>query len=309
MSPYPTSLIDFQKHFPDDAACAAYLYELRWPDGFRCPKCAHHVAWELKTKPWTYECASCHHQASLRAGTIMQDSKLAFTTWLWAAWLMATHSNGISAKQLGHQLGLGSYKTAWLLCRKLRQAMVDPDRNQLSGLVEIDETSIPYRTRDDPPAGGRGRSHEGKIMLAGGVEIGKDHVGRIRLEPIADYSADSLHAFIKDNIAEGACARTDGWSAYEGAPGVTHEPHVIGAMAAHIVLEWIHRVFANLKRWALGVYHGLRHGAHIKAYLDEFVFRFNRRKRRPAGFRTLLRIAMKTKPETYKMLTKPETAG
>ena len=98
-------------------------------------------------------------------------------------------------------------------------------------------------------------------------------------------------------------------AAYEGAPGVTHEPHVIGAMAAHIVLEWIHRVFANLKRWALGVYHGLRQGAHIKAYLDEFVFRFNRRKRRPAGFRTLLRIAMKTKPETYKMLTKPETAG
>jgi len=309
MSPYPTSLIDFQKRFPDDAACAAYLRELRWPDGFHCPRCEHHEAWELKTKPWTYECRSCRHQASLRAGTIMQDSKLALTVWFWAAWLMGTHSNGMSATQLWRQLGLGSYKTAWLLARKLRAAMRDPERNPLSGLIEIDETSIPYRTRNDPPAGGRGRSHEGRIALVGGVEVGADYVGRIRLETLGDYSADSLHGFIDANIAAGGTAKTDGWSGYDGAPGVTHEPHVVGPMAAHIVLKWIHRVFANLKRWALSVYHGLRRGHHLRAYLDEFVFRFNRRKRRPAGFRSLLRIAMATKPATYKMLTKPETAG
>lgn len=309
MSPYPNSLIAFQKRFADDAACAAYLSELRWPEGFRCPECGHGQAWALKTKPHTFECATCRHQTSVKAGTIMHGSKLPLTLWFWAAWLMGTHSNGMSATQLWRQLGLGSYKTAWLLARKLRAAMVDPERNPLSGLIEIDETSIPYRTKNEPPAGGQGRSHEGKIMLVGGVEVGADTVGRMRLEPLADYSAASLHGFIKANVAAGGTAKTDGWSGYDGAPGVTHEPHVIGPMAAHIVLKWIHRVFANFKRWALSVYHGLRRGHHLKAYLDEFVFRFNRRKKRPAGFRSLLRMATTTKPATYKMLTKPEAAG
>lgn len=171
MVDFPRSLLEFQRWFPDDAACAAYLAETRWPEGFVCPECGRGKAWRLDTKAWTYECSRCHRQTSVRAGTVMHGSKLSLTVWFWAAYLMATHSNGMSARQLWRQLGLGSYKSAWLLAAKLRRAMVDPHRSPLSGLVEVDETAIAYRTHDDPPAAGRGRRHAGKMLVAGAVEI------------------------------------------------------------------------------------------------------------------------------------------
>jgi ISXO2-like transposase domain len=122
---------------------------------------------------------------------------------------------------------------------------------------------------------------------------------------VPDYSAESLHPFLKANLAPGATAKTDGWAGYPGAPGVIHDPHVVGSMAAHIVLPWTHRIFANLKRWALGVYHGLRR-KHVQSYLDEFVFRFNRRRTRHAAFRSLLGIAAAHPPHPYKILISPE---
>jgi hypothetical protein len=308
MADFPRSLIEFQRRFPDEGACAAYLARARWPEGFRCPRCGHGKGWELATKAFTWECAGCGKQTSVTAGTIMHGSKVPLTAWFWAAYLMATHSNGISALQLRNQLGLGSYKSAWLLCAKLRRAMVALDRNPLAGIVEIDETTIPYRTRQDPVAGGGGRSGQAKMLIAGAVEVANDRPGRVRLAAISSFSAASLHAFVKANVAQGTTAKTDGWTAYEGAPGVDHDPHTVGAMAAHIVLPWAHRIFANLKRWALGVYHGLRN-THLQSYLDEFVFRFNRRHTRHAAFRSLLGIAVARKPTTYKMLTAPETTA
>lgn len=308
MLDFPRSLPDFQRRFPDDAACAAYLAAARWPEGFTCPSCAHRKAWQLETKAFTYECSRCRRQTSVTAGTVMHGSKLGLSVWFWAAYLMATHSNGISALQLQKQLGLGSYKTAWLLCAKLRRAMVAPDRWPLAGLVEVDETTISCRSKNDPPASGGGRSHQGKLLVAGAVEVHADRPGRLRLATINDFSADTLHAFLNSNLAAGATAKTDGWAAYAGAPEITHEPHVVGPMAAHIVLPWVHRVFSNLKTWALGVYHGLRR-QHLQSYLDEFVFRFNRRRTRHAAFSSLLGIAAATAPLTYKMLVAPEQQG
>jgi hypothetical protein len=242
------------------------------------------------------------------AGTILHGAKLPLTIWFWAAYLMATHSNGIAAVQLYRQLRLGSYKSAWLICAKLRRAMVDPDRNPLAGRLEVDETTIAYRPKDQPIAGGQGRSSQGKLAIVGAVEILAGPPGRIRLAAIADYSAASLHHFLGPHAAPGATAKTDGWSGYPGAPDIAHEPHVIGAMAAHVVLPWAHRVFANFKRRALGVYHGLR-PKHLQSYLDEFVFRFNRRKTRHTGFRSLLAIGSRVQPVTYKMLIAPEATG
>ena len=310
MTDVPGSLIQFQQRFPDEAACAAYLAAVRWPQGFICPRCGHAKAWLLQTKAWTYECAGCRKQTSVTAGTIMHHSKLPLTLWFWAAYLMATHSNGISALQLQQQLALGSYKTAWLLCAKLRASMVAPDRNPLCGLVEVDETEIACRSKNDPPTGGGGRSHQGKILVVGAVEVqdGGAGPGRIRLQEVPDYSAASLHPFLAANLAPGATAKTDGWSDYPGAPGVNHDPHTVGKMAAHIVLPWTHRVFSNLKTWALGVYHGLRR-EHLQSYLDEFVFRFNRRRHRQASFRSLLDIAAGHAPLTYKMLISPEATA
>lgn len=308
MADFPRSLIEFQRRFPDERACAEYLEQVRWPDGFRCPACGHAKGWELVGKAFTRECAGCGRQTSVRAGTVMHGSKLPLTVWFWAAYLMATHSNGIAALQLQAQLGLGSYKSAWLLCAKLRRAMVAPGRSPLAGLVEIDETAIPLHRKDEPPAGGQGRSRQGKMLVAGAVEVHDGGPGRVRLGAIRDASAESLHAFVAANLEAGATARTDGWPAYPGAPGVTHEPHVIGPMAAHVVLPWTHRVFANLKRWALGVYHGLRR-QHLQSYLDEFVFRFNRRHTRHPAFRSLLGIAVAKTPATYNRLIKPEATA
>ena len=237
MADFPCSLIEFQRRFAE-GACASYLADARWPDGFRCPDCGHPKGWELATKAFTWECAGCGKQTSVTAGTVMHGSKLPLTVWFWAAYLMATHSNGIAALQLQKQLGLGSYKSAWLLCGKLRRATVAPDRAPLCGLVEIDETTIPFRTKADPPEGGQGRSADAKMLVAVAVEVHDGGPGRLRLAPIADFSAASLHAFIKTNVAAGATAKTDGWSGYPGAPGVTHDPHVIGPMAAHIVLPF-----------------------------------------------------------------------
>ena len=264
-------------------------------------------AWGLQTKPWTWECAGCGKQTSVTAGTIMHHSKLPLTTWFWAAYLMATHSNGISALQLQRQLALGSYKTAWLICAKLRRSMVAPGREPLAGLVEVDETEIACRSKYDPLTGGGGRSRQGKILIVGAVEVqdGGAGPGRIRLKEIPDYSAASLHAFLDADLAPGATAKTDGLPSYAGAPSVRHDPHVIGKMAAHIVLPWVHRLFSNLKVWALGVYHGLRR-KHLQSYLDEFVFRFNRRRTRHAAFRSLLGIAACPEPRAYNMLIAPE---
>jgi transposase-like protein len=139
------------------------------------------------------------------------------------------------------------------------------------------------------------------MLVVGAVEVadGGAGSGRIRLAAVPDYSAQSLHPCLVDNLAPGATAKTDGWSAYPGAPGVSHDPHVIGKMAAHVVLPWGHRIFSNLKVWALGVYHGLRR-RHLQAYLDEFVFRFNRRRTRHAAFRSLRGITAGHQPTTYK---------
>ena len=183
------------------------------------------------------------------------------------------------------QLGLGSYKSAWLLLHKLRRAMVDPDRSLLEDLIEIDEATLPFRTAEDPATGGQGRSPQGKMRIAGAVELSPEgEPRRIRLAPIGDFSARSLRAFVAGTSAPGARVITDGWSGYCGLPDHDHQPKVVGATPAHLVLTWIHRVFSNLKRWALGTFHGLRR-AHLRRYLDEFVFRWNRRRHSATAFR------------------------
>ena len=295
----PPSLQQFMADFADDAACADWLERRRWPDGFVCPCCHARKGWKLETKPWTFECARCGKQTSVTAGTILHGTHLPLRTWFIAAHLVATHSNGVSALQLQGKLGIGSYKAAWLLLHKLRKSMVDPDRDPLAGMVEVDETSIAFRTKDDPVAGGQGRSHDGKILIVGAVEsIEGGKAGRIRLSLIGDYCGKTLKDFIAANTASGSTILTDGFSSYPGMNDRYHEPKVVGTMAAHVLLPWIHRVFSNLKRLSLGVYHGFRK-AHIQAYLDEFVFRWNRRRHYRSAFDTLLGIGLRTSPMDY----------
>src|SRR6202030_408313 len=209
MTDFPRSLIEFQQRFGDEAACAQYLVAARWPDGFVCPGCGGGKAGRLETNAWTYECASCGRQTSVTAGTILHHSKLPLTTWFWAAYVMATQPNGISALQLQRELGIGSYNTAWLLCAKLRRAMVAPGRSPLSGLVEVDKTEITCRSKNDPMPGG-GSSQHGKMLVVGAVEVQGLRLGRIRLTAVPDDSAASLHAFLTANLAPVTSAQSNG---------------------------------------------------------------------------------------------------
>src|SRR4051794_33344519 len=302
----PRSLPEFEARFPDEAACARWLLEKRWPGGFRCPACGHDEAWELGRERLTLQCAACERQGSVTAGTVLHGSHLPLRTWFLAAWLVATHKNGMSARQLWKQLGLGSYESAWLLLRKLRAAMVDPDREPLAGLVEVDETGLPFRAGDTPAR--PGRSHDGKLLVAGAVEIRGRGPGRVRLAVIGDYSAESLGGFVAGDVADGSTVVSDGWSGYRHLKEVRHDPKVIGETPAHLVLPWIHRIFANAKRWALGVYHGLR-AEHLQASLDEFAFRFNRRRSPQAAFARLLGLATVIGPHPYAALVAMGSKG
>ena len=211
---FPKSLLEFQGSFATEGACAEYLFERRWPEGFVCPGCGGGRAWLLKTKAFTYECADCRRQTSVTAGTIMHASKLPLTMWFWAAFLMATHSNGISALQLQSQLSLGSYRTAWMLAAKLRRAMVNPEREPLSGLVEADETIIPFRTKNDPVVVPAGRSGVGKMLVAGAVEIDGGKPRRARLKVIAGFGKQELQAFVLGAVAPQTQLVTDDWPSY-----------------------------------------------------------------------------------------------
>ena len=304
------SLTEFQKEFPDEASCAAFLFKRRWPDGFVCPSCGATRAAALKSRAYTFECYGCHRQTSITAGAAMHRTRLPLTAWFWAAHLMTTHSNGMSARQLEDQLGL-TYRTAWLLAQKLRRSMVDPDRELLEGVVEVDQAEIPFREGDaffDP-------GDAGKILIIGAVEvIERDtHVskprpkhakyldtrsGRVRLAVIADNTAASIETFVRANVMPGTTLLTDGHASYPGLTDYRLDPRIVGKMAAHIVLPWIHRVFALVKRWGLGTYHGLRR-KHADTYLNEFVFRYNRRFYRHASFEAVLGLTAHRAPASY----------
>lgn len=309
------SLSEFQKEFPDEAGCAAFLFERRWPEGFVCPVCGARRVAVLKSRPRLYECLACGRQTSITAGTVMHRTKLPLTSWFWAAHLMTTHSNGMSARQLEDQLGV-TYKTAWLLTQKLRRAMIDPNRTLLEGVVEVDQTEMPFRQGDSVFA----RGNAGKILVIGAVEVidresgqakpRRKHAkyldtrsGRIRLAMIADNSAASIEAFVRANIKRGTTLLTDGHTSYPGLTGYRHDPRVVGKMAGHVLLPWIHRAFSLMKRWSLGTYHGLRR-KHVDTYLGEFVFRYNRRYYRHVSFETLLGLAAAQQPTSYWNITK-----
>jgi transposase-like protein len=262
------SLSQFQKAFSDEASCAAFMFKRRWPDGFVCPACGKRRVAAQKIRPRLHECLDCGRQTSVTAGTVMHRSRLPLTTWFWAAHLMTTHSNGMSALQLQDQLGV-TYKTVWLLTQKLRRSMVDPDREPLEGVVEVDQAEIAFREGDTFFEPG----NAGKILVIGAVEIierdtnqakpRRKHAkyldtrsGRIRLAMISDNSSASIEAFVNANVKRGATLLTDGHKSYPGLTGYRHDPRVVGKMAAHIVLPWIHRAFSLMRRWSLGTYHG-----------------------------------------------------
>ena len=299
---YPGSYAELLSWFPDDAACLDYLEWLRWPDGIRCPRCAGRDGWRLGSGLW--ECAVCGRQASATAGTIFHRTRTPLRLWFAAAWQMTSQKHGVSALGVQRSLGLGSYQTAWAMLHRYRVAMVRPGRERLSGHVEVDETYL----------GGveskvYGRETETKAIVAIAVEIENPKgFGRIRLGHIPDVSADSLLPFIDAAVEPGATVHTDGWQAYWTLPdrGYEHERTVMRKQSdpAHVVMPGVHRVASLLQRWLLGTHQGSVSVEHLQAYLNEYTFRFNRRRSRRRGllFYRLLEQAVIAEPITYRGL-------
>ena len=210
MEDYPRNLAEFETRFAGEQACREYLCQLRWPEGFRCPRCGHAKAWAVRTV--LLECAGCGHQASATAGTIFQDTRKPLQSWFRAMWWLTSQKNGASALGLQRVLGLGSYKTAWTWLHKLRRAMVRPGRDRLRGRVEVDETYLGALEE-----GVRGRQTDAKALIVVAAEEDGAGIGRVRMRTIPNASGDSLMAFVGESIEPGSVVHTDGWLGYEAA--------------------------------------------------------------------------------------------
>lgn len=301
--PYPKTLTEFNSQFSTEEACRQYLAQLRWPSGFKCPKCVSSNAW--LTKRGVMHCTSCGHQTSITAGTLFHRSRSPLQLWFHAIWWITAQKNGASALGLQRILGLGSYETAWTWLHKLRRAMVIPGREQLNDEVEIDETFV-----GGPGNKGKGNYAGEKMIVIIAAEIRGNAIGRIRLRCIEDTSAESLITFVKDVVAPGATVVTDGLLAYRHGlidAGYIHQPRVVSnsGKAAHTLLPRVHRIASLLKRWILGTHQGRADRAHLPYYLDEFTFRFNRRTSDHRGllFYRLLQQAVALEPVPYNKIT------
>ena len=311
---FPRSLPEFQRLFPDDAACAAYLEKARWGDGFVCPHCQTAAEpFRFTSRPGVLRCRKCRRDTGLTAGTVMERSHTSLGVWFWAAYLVASQTPGMSATQFQRQVGLSRYETAFQILHKLRAGMVRPDQDRIGSEacdhVEVDETWVGGRTR------GKGRGVHDKLLVASAVEVrqrkpgtkldkrkGGRYAGRVRLAVVPDRSAESLCGFVEGAVTSGASVITDDWSGYTSLAKRGYKHLAVAergnSQVAEEYLPIIHLVFSNLKTWLSGIHHGVSH-QHLQAYLNEFTFRFNRRFYPFNAFRSLLGIAGDVTAPTY----------
>lgn len=311
---YPADILEFSTCFSTEKSCCSYFSEIRWPDGFVCPHCANSGGWWLKNQ-FRFECKACHKQTSPLSGTLMHRSHLPLRLWFWAAYFVSTHTPGMSAVQLQRQLSIKKVDNAWYMLHRLRKGMVRQNREPLSGLVEADETHI-----GGPVKGKSGRgvaAAKTKTLIAGAVEVKsyqkneseKETAGRLRLSVLQNAGEQEIKSFLNENVATESSIKSDGWKGYSltAMTGYKHIKRVQGESAnAGKFAPHIHRAFGNLQTWLNGIHHGVA-PKYLQSYLNEFVFRYNRRETPMATFRSLLKIiATTSKPLGLKTFrTKP----
>jgi transposase-like protein len=306
---YPRNWHELLECFPDDASCLRYLERLRWGDGFVCRFCGTVGGGWWQMADGLRRCAACRGETSVTAGTIFAGTRTPLVSWFAAVWYVVNQKQGVSALGLQRVLGLGSYQTAWAWLHKLRRAMVRPDRELLDGVVEVDETVL-----GGVKPGRRGRGADGKALVAIAVECRDGGPGRIRMRRIPNASRAVLSDFVLDHVQRASEVRTDGWAGYDDI-GRYRFRHVVSNVAAsgdpaHVAMPEVHRVASLLKRWLLGTHQGAVSHDQLDYYLDEFTFRFNRRRARHRGllFYRLLEGAVATDPHPYKTLTRESAA-
>ena len=307
---YPANWSEFLERFSTEEACVAYLEKLRWSSGFICPRCAV-VGDAYRSSRGRLMCRACRVQTTVTAGTILDKTRTPLRVWLAAMWYVTSQKQGVSALGLQRVLGLGSYQTAWAILHRLRRAMVRPGRDLLQGDVEVDETYVAITDIAKSRSGRDFQSKTSAAIVAIAIERLKPKgFGRIRLRRVRSKSARHILPFIRESVAPGSQVCTDGSGAYLEltADGFIHQKSVLlgSGQLAHAVLPGVHRVASLLQRWLLGTHHGAIQAGHLDYYLDEFVFRFNRRTSRSRGllFYRLLEQAVVTAPVTYQSIVK-----
>jgi len=296
----PKNQIEFERMFATEEQCLDYLKELRFAKGYSCRKCQHNEYW-LNNRG-IMVCKNCKNELSITSGTIFHRSKLPLVVIFRALWWMVAQKNGVSAVGIQRVLGLGSYRTAWVWLHKFRRLMVFPGRNKLSGEIEVDETLVGGKR-----SGKRGRGAEGKSLVVVAVEIMKKGTGRVRMSLISDASKKSLKKFINENIETGSNLITDGWKGYTGISksGYQHEiEDKTKLLDGEEILPNVYRIASLLKRWLLGTHQNYIGEEYLSYYLDEYTFRYNRRKSNSRGllFQRLIEQGVLHEPVEYKSI-------
>lgn len=266
-----TSFWDWQQHYSDERACLQALIKQRWPDGFKCPRCGHKKVWLLQTRH-VYECANCHHQTSITAGTLFHNTKLPLKKWFWSLYWISSDKGSISALRLTKLIGV-SWLTAQRMLRKLRIAMGDQNSlYKLRGIIELDDAFVGGKR-----AGKRGRGAEGKTAILVACEHNHGKPGFIAMKAVAGITQDSVRQFAQQSIDPGQTVNTDAFAALKV---LTEDHHHVAKVTppemASEWLPWVHVVISNFKSYLLGTYHGVS-GRYMQEYLDEFCYRLNRR--------------------------------
>ncbi len=301
---YPRTFQELLEWFPDNAACLAYLERLRWPEGFTCPACGQPGGWRTAKARWM--CRACGRQSSVTAGTIFHQIRTPLSTWFAAIWFITSQKNGMSAQSLQRVLGFGSYETAWAWLQKLRRAMVRPERELLSGVVELDEVFIGNESRGRV---GGVKDHTAAMVAVESVPGRK--LGRVRIEVAQRARSADILKFADRVIAKGALVKTDGASILRKLTDMGYEHQAfIGVDSpepAHVNLPGVHMIGSLLKRWLTGTLHYAVTQEHLAYYLDEYTFRFNRRTSTSRGllFYRLLQQAVNTDPHPLDELRNP----
>ena len=297
---FPRPCANFKATLPPRKPAKGILRPAAGPRA--CPRCGDRRAYDLVNQR-RWQCAGCRHQVSLTAGTVLHRTKIPLTHWFWAAYLMTTDKRGVSALLVQRQLGLSCYETAWMLLHKLRRAMVNLAREPLYGEVEVDETWI-----GGEQAGLRGsrqlKGRRAALVLVAVEKRGRGW-GRLRMKVIQDFKGKTITSFLNQNISPGSTIYTDGLKSFAGLTNAGFK-HIARTQplrselrkGAKSAVPLADRAIGNLQQWLIGTHHGVSK-PQLQVYLDEFVFRHNRRKTPAAAFQTLLGLGTGRKSTMY----------
>jgi hypothetical protein len=275
------SAAQFDAAFPDEEACKAYLVARRWPDGVRCPRCGNPKVYDLKSRQWHWQCEQCApdgYRFSHLAGTIFENTNKPLRDWFKVVHLMTVGKKGISALQVMRYMGFGSYKTAWLMCHKVRTALIEPEK-KLGGIVEVDESFIGGKDKNKHWDGERrGRKHRpsNKTAIIGAVQRKGNVVARV----IGHISSEACQAFVREMVSNKvSLLATDESKVYHGLKGYNHQTvdhhrkqYVVGAVHTNTI-EGFWSIF---KRGVVGTFHKMS-AKYMPLYVAEFQFRYNNR--------------------------------